>query len=196
MISMTARVALMTYRDYAALPDNGKRYEIHDGELWEMPAPITLHQILLGRLFRILDDHVTARALGLIMIAPLDVILSDRPTGTTILQPDIVYIDNARMDALLHMRGVEGSPTLVVEIFSPSTAVVDRTRKRGLYARYGVPYLWFVDPDTREIEAHVLERGAYRLARQISGGEPADLPPFVDLALVPSSLWPEFTIRP
>ena len=92
---MTARIAPWTYRDYAALPDDGKRYEIHDGELWEMAAPTTLHQILLGRLFRVLDDHVTARALGLIMIAPLDVILSDRPTETTILQPDVVYIDNA-----------------------------------------------------------------------------------------------------
>ena len=192
---MTARVAHLTYRDYAALPDDGKRYEIHDGELWEMAAPSTLHQILLGRLFRVLDTHVTARALGLIMIAPLDVILSDRPTETTVLQPDVLFLDNARLEAL-HMRGIEGPPTLVVEIFSPSTAVIDRTRKRALYARYGVPYLWFVDPDTREIEAHVLDAGTYRFARRVSGGEPVDLPPFVDLALVPSSLWPEFTIRP
>ena len=191
---MTARVAL-TYRDYAALPNDGKRYEIHDGELWEMAAPTTLHQILLGELFTRLKAHVTARALGLVMIAPLDVILSDQSTETTVLQPDVVYIDNARLKAL-HMRGIEGPPTLVVEIFSPSTAVVDRTRKRDLYARYGVPNLWFVDPDAREIEAHVLGNGAYRLARRVSGAEPVDLPPFVDLALVPSLLWPEFTIRP
>ena len=191
---MTTRVAL-TYRDYAALPDDGKRYEIHDGELWEMAAPTLLHQILLGRLFALLNAHVTAQGLGLVMVAPLDVILSDRPTETTILQPDIVYVATARGEAL-HMRGVEGPPTLVVEIFSPSTAAIDRTRKRDLYARYGVPNLWFVDPDAREIEAHVLESGVYRLARRVSGAEPVDLPPFVDLGLVPSSLWPEFAIRP
>jgi len=192
---MTARVAHWTYHDYAALPDDGKRYEIHDGELWEMAAPSTLHQILLGRLFRVLDTHVTARALGLIMIAPLDVILSDRPTETTVLQPDVLFLDNARLETM-HMRGIEGSPTLVVEIFSPSTAVIDRTRKRGLYARYGVPNLWFVDPDSREIEAHVLDAGAYHVVRRVSGPEPVDLPPFVDLGLIPSALWPEFTIRP
>jgi Uma2 family endonuclease len=191
---MTARVAL-TYRDYVALPNDGKRYEIHDGELFEMAAPTLLHQILLGNLFRVLDAHVTPRRLGLVIVSPLDVILSDRPTETTILQPDIVYLDLARLEAA-HMRGVEGPPTLVVEIFSPSTAVIDRTRKRGLYARYGVPYLWFVDPDTREIEAHVLDTGAYRLARRVSGTEPVDLPPFTDLGLVPSSLWPAFPIRP
>ena len=185
----------MTYRDYAALPDDGKRYEIHDGELWEMAAPTTLHQILLLRLARVLDDHVNDRALGLVMLSPLDVILSDRPTETTVLQPDVLFLDNARLEAL-HMRGIEGPPTLVVEIFSPSTAVIDRTRKRALYARYGVPYLWFVDPDSREIEAHVLDADAYRFARRVSGPEPVDLPPFVDLGLVPSSLWPAFTIRP
>ncbi len=191
---MTARVAL-TYRDYVALPDNGKRYEIHDGELSVTPAPTSLHQILVGRLFRVLDAHVTAQSLGLVMVAPLDVILSDRPSETTILQPDVVYLDNKRLEAL-HMRGVEGAPTLAVEILSPSTAVIDRTRKRELYARYGVAYLWFVDPDTRELEAHVLDSGAYRLVARASGSDPIDLPPFVNLDLVPSSLWPQFPIRP
>lgn len=191
---MTARVAL-TYQDYVALPDNGKRYEIHDGELSVTPAPTSLHQIVLGRLFRVLDAHVTARGLGLVMVAPLDVLLSDRPSETTILQPDIVYLDNARL-AGLHMRGVEGAPTLAIEVLSPSTAVIDRTRKRELYARYGVAYVWFVDSETHEVEVHVLDSGEYRLDRRASGSEPVDLPPFTDLGLVPSSLWPHFPIQP
>jgi len=190
---MTARTAL-TYQDYAALPD-GKRYEIHDGELSVMAAPTALHQIVLGKLFKALDDHVTARRLGLVVLSPLDVILSDRPSETTILQPDLVYLDNVRLEAL-RLRGVEGPPTLAVEIFSPSTAVMDRTRKRELYARYGVPYLWFVDPNTRRLAAHVLESGEYRLVARVSGSEPVDLPPFTDLGLDPSSLWPQFPIRP
>ena len=191
---MTARTAL-TYQDYAALPDDGKRYEIHDGELSVMTAPTALHQIVSANLFEVLCAHVKARRLGLVLYAPLDVILSDRPSETTILQPDIVYLDNDRLDAL-HLRGVEGPPTLAVEIFSPSTAVTDRTRKRELYARYGVPYLWFVDPDPRELAAHVLESGEYRLVARVSGTEPVHLPPFTDLGLVPSSLWPQFPIPP
>lgn len=190
---MTARVAV-TYQDYAALPDDGKRYEIHDGELVQMAAPTLLHQLLLGTLYTVLRTHVEARGLGLVVMAPLDVILSDHLLETTILQPDIVYLDTERFQAL-RMRGVEGPPTLAVEILSPTTAFIDRTHKRRLYARYGVPYLWFVDPDARDIEVHVLETAAYRVARQVSGSEPVDLPPFTDLALVPSSLWPAFTIR-
>ena len=191
---MTARVA-WTYQDYAALPDDGKRYEIHDGELSVMAAPSLLHQIVLANLSDVLRVHVKARRLGLVLFAPLDVILSDRPDETTVLQPDLIYVDNERFEAL-RPRGVEGAPTLVVEILSPSTAVTDRTRKRELYARYGVPHLWFVDSDTRELTAHVLDSGEYRLVARVSGTAPVDLPPFTGLGLVPSSLWPQFAIRP
>jgi Uma2 family endonuclease len=87
--------------------------------------------------------------------------------------------------------GVEGPPTLAIEIFSPSTALADRTRKRALYARHGVPYLWLVDPDARDVEAHVLRAGAHVVEARVSGPQPVDLPPFTGLGLVPSSLWPE-----
>ena len=88
-----------------------------------------------------------ARSLGLVILAPaLDVILSE----TTIVQPDLVYLDPERLPAL-GRRGVEGAPTLAIEVLSPTTGTTDRTTKRDLYARYGVPYLWLVDPEARAI---------------------------------------------
>jgi len=186
---MTARTA-WTYEDYAALPDEGKRYEIHDGELCEMTGPSLLHQMVCGNLYRVLSAHVTARQLGVVLFAPLDVILSARPTETTVLQPDLIYVDPSRKGAL-KMRGVEGAPTLAVEILSPSTAAIDRGLKRALYARYGVPYLWFVDPIARDLEALALSSGEYTEVARVSGEQPVDLPPFTDLRLVPASLWPD-----
>jgi Uma2 family endonuclease len=185
---MTARTAL-TYRDYAALPDDGKRYEIHDGELCEMAAPTPQHQIVSANLSDVLRAHVKARGLGLVLYSPIDVILSDRPGETTILQPDIIFLDAERL-GLISGRAIEGPPTLAVEILSLSTARIDRVRERELYARYGVPYYWLIDVDARDIEACVLRAGEYVGVARVSGTTPVELPPFDGLALVPASLWP------
>jgi Uma2 family endonuclease len=87
-------------------------------------------------------------------------------------------------------RAIEGPPTLVVEVLSPSTTTIDRTRKRELYARHGIPYYWIVDHEAGAIEAYGFAEGRYALLARVSGTEPASLPPFPDLAFVPASLWP------
>lgn len=178
-----------TYRDYEALPNDGRRYEIHDGELCVTPAPSLEHQIILSNLVRALMRHVPDVVPGLLLFAPLDVILSDRPDETTIVQPDCLYIAPDRM-ALTSRRGMEGGPTLAVEILSTSTRTVDRVTQRALYARYGVPYLWLIHPDARVIEAFALDDNRYVVAATAAGAQPVDLPPFTGLGLVPDSLWP------
>jgi Uma2 family endonuclease len=178
-----------TYRDYEALPADGRRYEIHDGELCMTPAPSFEHQLISANLVRLLMRHVPDVAPGLLLYAPLDVILADRPEETSIVQPDILYIAPDRM-VRASRRGLEGGPTLAVEILSPSTRTIDRVAKTRLYARYGVPFLWLVDPETRTIEAFVLEGDRYALAVAATGAEPVDLPPFTGLGLIPEALWP------
>ena len=191
---MTARIA-WTYEAYAALPNDGKRYEVHAGELVMTPAPGSDHQVVLMRLLRVLDRHVEAHDLGLVLPAPLDVILSEDPRETTVVEPDIVYLAVDRLPAL-RQRGVVGPPTLVVEILSPGTAATDRGTKRGLYARYGVPHYWIVDLDKRVLESYVLRGSEYQPGMRASGASPIDVPPFVGLGLVPTSLWPPFPILP
>jgi Uma2 family endonuclease len=68
---MTSRVTL-TYEDYAALPDDGKRYELHEGELSVTPAPGTRHQQILVNLTVVLAPHVKRHGAGTVLIAPLD----------------------------------------------------------------------------------------------------------------------------
>ena len=96
---------------------------------------------------------------------------------TVIVQPDLVYLDRARLEAISR-RGIEEAPTLI-----------DRSTKRQLYARHRVPFYWLVDPEDRAVEALVLAAG-YTLAVGASGTEPVDIPPFTDLALIPAALWP------
>ena len=180
---MDARVVL-TYKEYEALPADGRRYEIHEGELAVTPAPSPAHQRVSRNLYDVIGPHVRSRRLGEVFFAPIDVILDD----TTVVQPDLVYLDATRA-TLVTARGIEGPPTLVVEVLSASTTLIDRSAKRQLYGRYAVPCYWIVDADARTVEALALAEGAYRLVTRASGSVPVALPPFPDLALVPAALW-------
>ena len=182
---MPTHQVVLTYKEYEALPADGRRYEIHEGELSVVPAPSPDHQIISRNLFVALHAHVKAKGIGEVLYAPLDVILSD----TSIVQPDIVYLDPARLGSLSR-RGVEGPPTLVVEILSPTTTLIDRSTKHQLYARYGVPFFWLVDPEGRTVNAFVLGPQGYSLAVRAFGNDPVNPPPFPDINLAPGSLWP------
>jgi Uma2 family endonuclease len=153
------------------------------------PAPSFAHQIIVSNLVRALMQHVPSVAPGLLLFAPLEVILSDRPHETTIVQPDILYIAPDRM-SVTSRRGLEAAPTLAVEVLAPSTRSIDRVVKRRLYARYATQYLWLVDPDARVVEAFVLEGDRYVVAVTAAGADAVDLPPFTGLALVADTLWP------
>lgn len=181
---MGERVVL-TYKHYEALPADGRRYELHEGELSVTPAPGTRHQRILANLNDFVRQHVKSRSLGELFFAPVDCILSD----TSVVQPDLVYLDSSRL-SLVSDRGIEGAPTLVVEVVSPSTTLIDRSTKLQLYARHGVAYYWIVDPEARTIEAYSLAAGGYQLVTRAAGSAPVSLPPFPDLALIPASLWP------
>ena len=181
-MAMTPTRVVLTYRDYEALPNDGRRYEIHAGELSVTAAPGSKHQIVSANLFRALDGHVRGR--GIVFYAPLDVILSD----TTVVQPDIMYVATDRL-ALISGRGIEGAPTLVVEILSPSTTPIDRTTKMQLYARHGVPWYWIVDPDNRVVEVYRLADGGYALSRRATGDEPLTAEPLIELVIPLASIW-------
>jgi Uma2 family endonuclease len=149
---------LLTYEDYRGLPDDGRRYELFEGELEVTPAPSIQHQRISRNLEFILHTHVQAQGLGEVLYAPVDLILS----RGAIVQPDILFISSARL-AIVTARAVEGPPDLVVEILSSSTEERDRGAKRQLYARYGVANYWIIDPVAGALAEYVLSERAYAL---------------------------------
>ena len=150
---MVNRNVRYKYRDYIDLPESEeKRYELIDGELYMLPSPTPKHQQILGTLLVSFAEFVADRALGTVLIAPLDVVLSDED----VLQPDVLYISTARQ-SIVTDQNIRGAPDLVVEVLSPGTADRDRTIKRARYLKFGVREYWIVDPETRTIE--VLKAG-------------------------------------
>ena len=180
---MSARV-ILTYDDYAALPDDGRRYELCEGQLVMTPSPRTRHQVVIGNLHVLMRGHVLGRGLGEVFLSPIDVILS----RITVLQPDLVYVESDRL-AVVTERAIEGAPTLVVEVLSPSTDARDRGVKQALYARYGVPYSWVVSSETRTIRALRLGAGSYEVVGALDETGPTALPPLEGLALDPAAVW-------
>jgi Uma2 family endonuclease len=130
-----------------ALPDDGNRHEVLDGELFVSPSPSWSHQSVVGRLFIGLDKYVRQHALGWVVIAPADIEFSP----SRLLQPDIFVVPNTGS-----RRPADWSEAkallLAVEVLSPGSAHADRLRKRRIYQTERVPEYWIVDPDARVIE--------------------------------------------
>lgn len=112
------------------MPDDGRRYELIDGELLVSPAPGLLHQRVAFRLARVLDDACPDELE--VIIAPFAV----RPDNCNELQPEVLVA--RRCD--LTDRHLPSAPVLAVEVYSPSSRLVDVNLKRAAYARLDAPF--------------------------------------------------------
>jgi Uma2 family endonuclease len=175
-----------TYDDYCLLPNNGKRYEIIEGELFVSRSASLLHQSFLANLLYYVTDFVKKHALGEVYPAPFDVVFSQYD----VVEPDILYVSKARASVMTE-KNVQGAPDLVVEVLSESTAKIDRTTKLKLYARYGVAEYWVVDPETCSVEIYRLIHGGYDLAAQLDSSQSLTSP----LSPVPMLFAPAFQTR-
>ncbi len=146
---------VLTYDDYLHLPNDGKRYEILEGEIFVSPSPATKHQIVSANLLSILHQYVHKHKLGQVLAAPMDVVLS----RTNVVQPDLLFVSKARKNIVTE-KNIQGAPDLIVEIVSETSAEQDRTTKKQIYARHGVKEYWLIDPDTETLEVYKLDAKA------------------------------------
>jgi Uma2 family endonuclease len=168
----------LTYEDYCLLPNDGKRYEIIDGELFVTPSPLTRHQLVLANLLYYMTDFVKKNNLGQVYPAPFDVVFS----RFDVVEPDILYVSEARASVVTE-KNVQGAPDLVVEVLSESTAKIDRTTKLKLYARYGVVEYWVIDPELCSAEIYRLVPAGYELAAQLNSSQSLTSPLFPGFSL-------------
>ena len=160
----TEVIPKLTFEQFRQLPSDGKRYELVRGGVHVTPAPATRHQAIVQNLSGNLWPHVIKNHLGEVWTAPLDVRLS----GETALQPDLVFISNARA-GIIQENWIEGSPDLAVEVLSPSTAGHDRATKLPIYAEAHVPEVWFLDPKAKTVEVLTLQGAKYLVEATYAG---------------------------
>jgi len=135
-----------TYKDYLNWPED-ERWELIEGVPYAMtPAPSRKHQEILGELFGELRNYLKDKPCR-VYLSPFDVRLANKNEREeevkTVVQPDITVVCDA---SKLDDKGCLGTPDLVIEILSPSTAAMDHIKKLALYEKNGVQEYWIVHP--------------------------------------------------
>ena len=104
--------------------------------------------------------------LGEVYYVPIDVYLEEEET----YQPDIIFISKEKSEIVKEDK-IEGSPDLIIEILSPSTAYYDLVHKKEIYAKHGVKEYWIVDPMKKKIEVYENKNGEFILFKKAGKSE-------------------------
>lgn len=166
---MSTRVEpLLTIADLDAMPDDGNRYEIIEGELFVSCAPNLIHQTVALNLAFAIRMYLLENPIGAVWMTP-GVIFSEL-NGVI---PDLVFVGKERAPLIASGERITGVPDLVVEIASSGAENQrrDRVVKRHLYAKHGVKEYWIADPATRSIEVYALSGQRLRLLAEYKEGD-------------------------
>jgi len=170
------RPAAIRYEAYRLLPEDGKRYELIDGELLESASPGIRHQSVVAQLLFELMKALEQPGLAQIFPPCTDLVLST----TDAVQPDLTIIGTARA-SIITDRAIEGVPDVVVEILSPTSLDRDRYIKKRLYQKFGILEYWVVDPETDTIVVHRLDQGSYGIRAHHDRASTLECPEFPTL---------------
>lgn len=145
----------LTYEEWRKLPESNRPCEIVDGVVHMPPAPASDHAWITDIVARELSGHVRPRQLGVVLTAPVDVVIQKDPLRTR--QPDALFLDAGRTGIrgrkeLRDMPVIDVPPELVVEVLSPSETRTTVAEKLGDYRAIGVRECWLVSPEGETVE--------------------------------------------
>ncbi|WP_425058995.1 hypothetical protein SCACP_36460 [Sporomusa carbonis] len=150
-----------TYADIEKWPEN-ERWELIDGVAYNMtPPPARIHQKISGELFFWIRNYLQGKTCE-VYNAPFGVWFvekeQDTPNANNYVEPDIVVVCDKNK---LTDKGCVGSPDMIIEVLSPSTAAKDMNKKMNLYEQNGVKEYWVVHPTDKTIMVFHLIDGKY-----------------------------------
>ncbi len=183
---MRATDPRVTFAELQEWPDDGRRYELYDGEVIVVPSPFPRHQRVLMHICEILVEYERATG-GLVFEAPMDIVFSEH----NVVQPDVVFFRQERRHLVDMMAATRAVPDLAVEVLSRGTEARDRGRKMQLLARFGVPEYWIVDPVRNTLEIHLLRGPAYERVAAHDEHEQVQSPTLADLSFPAARVFAE-----
>lgn len=153
---------LFTYEDLEDVPDDGNHYELSYGTLVVTPAANTRHQAVMVTVAAFLHRHKPP-SMRVLVEAELRI----RPD--LLKRPDVQVVD----ESLVGGQSIVGTPSLVVEIHSPSTRALDLSEKRLVYSEANIPAYWLIDPDALTVTILELADNAYIERAVVEGDKEA-----------------------
>jgi Uma2 family endonuclease len=178
-----------TSHDLEFLPDDGKRYEIVEGELYMSKQPCWEHQLISGELYTLLSTWSKQTKRGVANLAPGVIFAEDDDVA-----PDLVWISRERLATALHNDGnLHSAPELAIEILSPGSnnEYRDREVKLKLYSRRDVREYWVVNWKERSIEIYQREHALLALNRKLYVDDVLESPLLPDFSCSLSQLFSE-----
>ncbi len=149
---MTETGTRMTAQELLGLPDDGKRYELVEGELREMTPAGARHGSATAALTVLLGQHVRAERLGIVLAAETGFLISRDPD--TVRAPAVSFVAQERVPPDGPPEGYwELAPDLAVKVVSPNDTAAEVQSKAQMWLKSGVRLVWVVYPDTRSVVA-------------------------------------------
>lgn len=164
MENLAYNIKKYTYQDLLEMND-GKRYEIINGVLYEMSSPSVNHQDIVGELYVQLHNYLKGKKCK-VFISPLDVCLSgvkEPKKEYNIVEPDIIVVCDEKK---ITDKCIIGAPDMVIEVVSKYSRKHDTFIKFNLYQKYGVKEYWIIDVEAETISQYILnEKNMYALQK-------------------------------
>ena len=149
---MTTRT-LVTADELLRMPDDGRRYELIEGELIEMAPAGLRHGEIAATVALLIGHHVRQKDLGSIFVADPGFFLQRDPD--TVRAPDVAFIAKNRLSPGGAPAGYsEIVPDLVVEVVSPNDRAGQVQAKIKQWIEHGVKLVWLVHPEQRSITVY------------------------------------------
>jgi len=183
---MKAADPRVTFAELQQRPDDGRRYELYDGEVIVVPSPFPRHQRVAMHVGEVLEEYERTHG-GTTFDIPIDIVFTEHD----VVQSDVVYFRQERRQLIRDWEATRAAPDLAIEVLSRSTEARDRGRKMQLLARFGVPEYWIVDPLNNTLEIYILSDAAYNLVASHREGDSVISPTLPSLSFSAARVFAE-----
>jgi Uma2 family endonuclease len=149
----TPKMTAEEFYAWANRPENeGRRFELVNGEVEEMPSPGEAHALVCWFVIKVLTEYIVRRGTGHLLTNDCGLIVRRNPD--TVRGPDVMlFLDNLTLDRA-RPGHTDRVPNLIAEVLSPSDSQTRTLRRIGQYHARGVQLVWVIAPEERTVTAY------------------------------------------